>query len=134
MPHLILEYSANLDDVLDIQALVHAVHEAALGTGVFPKGGCRTRGSRCEAYEIADGHADNGFIHLTARIGAGRPVEVRQEAGNAIFAALTASLEEVFAARPIGISFEIVEINPDTSWKKNNLHEAVKARHEESAA
>ncbi len=134
MPHLILEYSANLDDVLDMQALVHTVHEAALNTGVFPKGGCRTRAARREAYEIADGHPDNGFVHLTARIGAGRPVELRQEAGNAIFAALTAALEDVFAAQPIGISFEIAEINPDTSWKKNNLHEAVKARHEESAA
>ena len=134
MPHLILEYSANLDGVLDIQRLVNAVHEAALATGVFPKGGCRTRAARREAYEIADGHPDNGFVHLTARIGAGRPLEVRQEAGNAIFAALTAALEDVFAARPIGISFEIAEINPDTSWKKNNLHEALKARQEESAA
>ena len=35
MPHLTVEYSANLDDQIDIQKLVEAVHQAALRTGVF---------------------------------------------------------------------------------------------------
>lgn len=134
MPHLIVEYSANLDAHLDIQALVHAIHEAALETGIFPKAGTRTRAARREAYEIADGHADNAFVHLTVRVGAGRSVQVRQEAGNIIFARLTASLAAHAAAHPIAISFEMVEINPDTSWKQNNIAEALDARQAESAA
>jgi 5-carboxymethyl-2-hydroxymuconate isomerase len=32
MPHLNIEYSANLDDVLDIQALVDRIHDTALDT------------------------------------------------------------------------------------------------------
>ena len=32
MPHLNIEYSANLDQALDIQALVDRIHEAALET------------------------------------------------------------------------------------------------------
>ena len=134
MPHLIVEYSANLDDMLDIQSLVHAVHEAALDTGIFPKAGTRTRAARRAAYEIADGHADNSFVHLTVRVGAGRPVAVRQEAGNLIFARLTDALAAHSATHPIAISFEMVEINPDTSWKQNNLPQALEARQKESAA
>ena len=42
MPHLIVEYSANLEPALDIRGLVEALHEAALETGVFPIGGIRT--------------------------------------------------------------------------------------------
>ena len=71
MPHLIVEYSANLEPALDIATLVEALHEAALETGVFPIGGMRTRAARRDLYRIADGHADNAFIHVQARIGAG---------------------------------------------------------------
>ena len=46
MPHLILEYSANLEADIDIRKLITVVHEAALKTGVFPRGGCRTRAAR----------------------------------------------------------------------------------------
>lgn len=85
MPHLIVEYSANLEQALDIAKLVAALHEAALETGVFPIGGIRTRAARRDVYRIADGHAGNGFIHVQARIGAGRPPEVRQQAAEHIF-------------------------------------------------
>jgi 5-carboxymethyl-2-hydroxymuconate isomerase len=35
MPHITIEYSANLDGRLDIDALIAAVHQAAIGTGIF---------------------------------------------------------------------------------------------------
>ena len=76
MPHFIVEYSANLESAADIKGLVAAVHKAAIQTGVFPLKGTRTRAARREVYEIADGHADNAFVHVTARIGRGRSVEV----------------------------------------------------------
>ena len=33
MPHLTVEYSANLDNQIDILKLIEAVHQAALGSG-----------------------------------------------------------------------------------------------------
>jgi 5-carboxymethyl-2-hydroxymuconate isomerase len=128
MPHLTLEYSANLEPELDVPAMVRAVHEAALGTGVFPIGGVRTRAVRREHYRIADGHPDNRFVHLDVKIAAGRPLERRKSAGDAIFKALIGALAPLFERYPLGISMEIMEINPDTSWKQNNLHEIVTAR------
>ena len=71
MPHLIVEYSANLERDVDIPRLVGAIHAAALETGVFPVGGIRTRAARREIHQVADGHPDNGFIHVQARIGRG---------------------------------------------------------------
>lgn len=134
MPHLIVEYSANLEKVIDIQALVHAVQNAAHETGIFPKAGTRTRAERRDVYEIADGHPDNGFVHLIVRVGTGRTVEVRKQAGDLIFARLTAALDEVYQARPLAISFEMVEIDPDTTWKQNNIQAALEAREQGSAA
>jgi 5-carboxymethyl-2-hydroxymuconate isomerase len=134
MPHLIVEYSANLEPGLDMAGLVKALHEAALETGVFPIGGIRTRAAGRDTYRIADGHADNAFIHVQARIGAGRTAQVRQQAAEQIFAALKAQTAEVFASRPLGLTLEIVEIDPVGSLKHNNLHEIVAARRKGAAA
>jgi 5-carboxymethyl-2-hydroxymuconate isomerase len=134
MPHLIVEYSANLERDIDISHLVAALHAAALETGVFPIGGIRTRAARREVYAIADSHADNSFIHVQARIGTGRSPEVRQKAAEHIFAALKTATAGVFAERPLGLTFEIVEIDPVGSLKHNNLHEIVEARRKGSAA
>ena len=37
MPHFILEYSANLNDDLDLDGLFGALHETAMDTGVFAR-------------------------------------------------------------------------------------------------
>lgn len=128
MPHLIIEYSANLEADLAPRALAHAIHAAALETGVFPIGGLRTRLARRVVYIIGDGHADNRFIHIQARIGAGRTAEVRQQAAGHIFAALKTMTADIFARAPLGLTFEIVEIDPVGSLKHNNLHEIIAGR------
>lgn len=128
MPHLVIEYSANLEPELDVAELVRVTHEAALATGVFPIGGVRTRAQRREYYRVADGHPDNCYVHLDIKIATGRPLDVRKKAGESIFGAVTQLLAPVFAERPLGISMEIGEINPDTSWRQNNLHEIVMKR------
>src|SRR5262245_22615568 len=125
MPHRIVEYSANLEQALDIARLVAALHEAALETGVFPIGSIRTRAARRDIYRIADGHADNGFVHVQARIGTGRTAEVRQQAAEHIFARLKAETAELFASRRLGLTLELVEIDPVGSLKHNNLHDIV---------
>jgi 5-carboxymethyl-2-hydroxymuconate isomerase len=128
MPHLIIEYSANLEADLDLPLLATTIHEAALATGVFPIGGCRTRVARRDVYVIGDGHPDNCFIHVQARIGTGRTPEVRQKAAELIFDRLKTMTAAIFKARPIGLTFEIVEIDPVGSLKHNNLHDIIAAR------
>jgi 5-carboxymethyl-2-hydroxymuconate isomerase len=128
VPHLIVEYSANLEGDLDMRLVIDALHAAALDSGVFPIGGVRVRAARRDLYKIADGHPDNGFIHVQARIGAGRAPEVRQKAAELIFERLKSVTADVFARQPLGLSLEIVEIDPVGSLKHNNLHEAVAKR------
>ena len=132
MPHIIVEYSANLETDLDIRALAEAIHAAALATGVFPVGGCRTRVARRDVYVVGDGHTDNRFVHIQARIGVGRPPEVRQKAAEQIFEAVKQATAIVFAARPLGLTLEIVEIDPVGSLKHNNLHDIIAARQKEA--
>ena len=134
MPHLIVEYSGNLEKQLDMPAILRVVHDAALATGVFPFGGIRTRGERRDLYLIADAHPDNGFIHVQARIGTGRSAETRQQAGEQIFAALQRATAAHFAKHPIGLTLEICEIDPVGAGKLNNVHDYVAARTKQQAS
>ena len=128
MPHQIIEYSANLESQIDIQELVDFVHEVATGIEVFPLGGLRTRSARRDYYRIADGHTDNAFLHLTWKLGSGRPEEVRKAAGDLMFDKLCGFLGPVSAGSPLAISFEIQEIHPRLTYKKNNLREHMAGR------
>jgi 5-carboxymethyl-2-hydroxymuconate isomerase len=126
MPHLNIEYSANLADALDIQALVDRIHEAALETGIFPLGGVRTRAEPRAHYSIANAKPNAGYIHMMVRIGSGREAETRRAAGEKIFNALCDFTDELYRSRPLALSFELHEIPPDMAWRKNNLHELLK--------
>ena len=128
MPHLIVEYSANIEDQIALDALLDKLHTCALDTGVFPLGGLRVRAHRTDAYRIADKAPENGFVHATALIGHGRPLDVQQRAAAKLFAVLTAHLDELFAKSPLAISLNVQEFHPVLNFKKNNLHEYVKRR------
>lgn len=132
MPHQIVEYSANLDAVLDIDELVGALHKAAAGIDALPVAGLRTRAVRRDVYRIADGHPDNAFIAVYLRVLEGRPVEVRQSAGKSIFAVLKDFVAEIYDSRPVALSFEVQEIRQDTRWNQNNLRDYLAQRGQET--
>jgi 5-carboxymethyl-2-hydroxymuconate isomerase len=127
MPHFTIEYSANLDDRLDIGKIVELVRRAAVETGIFPLGGIRVRAIRCEHYAIADGNANSGFLAMLLRLGEGRDLAARKKAGEHIFRSLSDHLDPVFAASPFALSFDMQINDKETSWKRNNIHERLKA-------
>src|ERR1700727_2350802 len=127
MPHFTLEYSANLDGRVDIAKVVEVVRKAAVETGIFPLGGIRVRAIRCEHYAIADGNADLGFLAMVLRLGEGRDLATRKKAGEQIFKTLSAYLDPVFAKSKFALSFDMQINDKQMSWKRNNIHEALKA-------
>lgn len=128
MPHLIIEYSANLEPQLQLPQLIEALHNTAAVIEAFPLAGLRTRAERRDHFLIADGNAHNAFVHLTLRIAHGRSVEVRKAAGDLLFAALCRELQPLLERRPIAISFEISEIDPVLNYKGGNIREYMTKR------
>jgi 5-carboxymethyl-2-hydroxymuconate isomerase len=127
MPHQIIEYSANLDAHLDIEALVETMHKTAVGIDALPIGGIRTRAARRELYRIADGHPDNTFINVTLRI-APRPADVKKDTGERLFVALKEFVQPVFDEQPISLSLEIQEIDAEFRWKHGNIRDYLAQR------
>ncbi|MBA4034813.1 MAG: 5-carboxymethyl-2-hydroxymuconate isomerase [Bradyrhizobium sp.] len=126
MPHFTIEYSANLDGRVDMGLVVELVRKAAVESGIFPLGGIRVRAIRCEHYAIADGNKSFGFLDMVLRLGEGRDLATRKKAGEHIFQALSAHLDPVFANSNFALSFDMQINDKETSWKRNNIHDALK--------
>ena len=128
MPHQIIEYSANLESMMDVDGLIDGMHKAAAATDGLPLGGLRTRVAVRDRYEIADQSPDNAFVHVILKLGHGRTEEVRQGFGDRLFPILCELLAPVSKTSPIAVSFEIQEIHPRLTWKQSNLREHMAKR------
>jgi 5-carboxymethyl-2-hydroxymuconate isomerase len=126
MPHFTIEYSGNLDGRLDMGAVVELVRKAAVETGIFPLGGIRVRAIKCEHYAIADGRQNYAFLDMVLRLGEGRDLAARKKAGEHVFKALSVYLDTVFANHKFALSFDKQINDKETSWKRNNIHDALK--------
>ncbi len=133
MPHLTIEYSANLRDSGEWASLcrklagVLASREQA-GRPVFPLGGIRVRALAAPDWCIGDGSlADAAFVHLRLMIGAGRAEPVKRETGDALFAVVREHFAQAFESRGLALSLEIGEFSEAGTWKHNNLHDRYRA-------
>jgi 5-carboxymethyl-2-hydroxymuconate isomerase len=127
MPHLTLEYSANLRDGADMDALCRRLGaclcaQQADGKAVYPTGGVRVRALAAEDYYIADGAPDAAFVHATLKIGAGRSDAVRKMTGDTLFEVMKSHFAALLEQHGLALSLEINEFSEGGSWKHNNLH------------
>lgn len=126
MPHFHIEYTANLEDVLDMGALCEAIRVEAALIDTFPMPGIRVRATRVDHYAMADGNAKHGFIDLTVRIRKGRADDVKHDAITRIFAKLKDFVSPALSTRSIALSAELREINSDLSPKFGTVRDHLK--------
>ena len=111
MPHIAIDYTANLtDDLLPLE-LPRKVHEAAQGLGVFPLNGLRTFARAIEEYQVGANTANEAFINIHIRIAPGRPEELRQRIVDTLFATAEQTLAALIEKRPVGLQLEITELD-----------------------
>ncbi|ACD20164.1 5-carboxymethyl-2-hydroxymuconate Delta-isomerase [Paraburkholderia phytofirmans] len=132
MPHLTLEYSANLAGAESIGQLCQALAQCLEAQRedeqrIYPLGGIRVRALRCEQYCIADGRADAAFLHANLKIGAGRSEAAKKATGEALFALIKQHFAAEFERHGLALSLEINEFSEAGTWKHNNLHARLKA-------
>ena len=128
MPHLTVEYSANIEDRAEITEFCAIMRDAMIETGIFPLGGIRVRAFPCQTYVIADGAQDYGYLHMICRVGHGRDESVRAAAAETLYAAAEDWLKPRMVDRPFALSLDLDELHPVTSLKRfNTVHAALKA-------
>ena len=128
MPHFQIEYSANIEDLVDISALCDAIRAAAAKVQTFPLAGIRVRAVRVEHFAIADGNPKHGFIDLSIRLREGRRDDVKLDAITVIFAALKEFTAEAMETRSIALSAEMRDIDNVFSAKFGNIRDYIEDR------
>jgi 5-carboxymethyl-2-hydroxymuconate isomerase len=126
MAHAIIEWSANLEGVLDLSGLMNLIAEdmRIRSDGVFPVGGIRVRAHRVDDYVIADGTcADDAFLNVDIKMGIGRSAEFRKAYFDALSKRIIDFLAELFEQRPFAFSLYVSEVD---GWKHNSIHKRLK--------
>ena len=126
MPHVIVEYSANIEDRVDMPGFCDMLRRAAIETGVLPLPGVRVRAFRADHVSIADGDPKHGFIDISVRLRGGRDLATRQRATQHIFEAAHRFLAPVMARHPVALSFEMRDIDPELSPKTGTIRDHLK--------
>ena len=122
MPHVIVEYSANVQSHTDIPGLIRTVHQAALSSGLFATAAVRTRAARRDIFAVADEHPQNAFVGITIRMAGGRTEAERQRLADLVFDAACAYLDRQGAHQRLALSFELQEIVEIGARRRNALH------------
>lgn len=134
MPHITIEYSANVADHHDIQALVDRVHAEALQHGLPPVDGLRTRAVSREHYRIADGDPVNAFIAISVRIGPGREAVTKASFIETVLDAAESHLQAGHTELAIAWSIEVTELDPEFRINRNYVRNRMAPPHEGAAS
>jgi 5-carboxymethyl-2-hydroxymuconate isomerase len=117
MPHLVLEYSANVPDEPDFDLALRRLHEAMATAGPFDLANVKSRAVRHERFRVADGAADRAFVHLTAAVLGGRDAEVLRATAAALLAVLRETFPRASTERRCDLTVEIREMRRDLYLK-----------------
>ena len=115
MPHLVLEYTANLGQRDNPRKLMLTLHQVLHKTGGIRLDNCKSRIRSLDAYAIGDGDPDYAFAHLDVRFMAGRSAPVKQQIGQELLAVLQDEFRETLLQ--IQITVEIRDIDTGTYFK-----------------
>jgi 5-carboxymethyl-2-hydroxymuconate isomerase len=121
MPHLMIDYSANVEPDVDMGALCDTLRDVAASIDAFPLAGVKVRAVRVDYYAIADGNPEHGFIDISVRIREGRDIETKQNAAQKIFDAANEFVADVMQRRSLALSLELRDIDAALSPKSGSI-------------
>ena len=81
MPHLTLEYSANVKCPSNLVDLFARLHKVLVETGGINLENCKSRAYKAENFFVATGREPDGFVHLDIRFLEGRSPQVKRNIG-----------------------------------------------------
>ncbi len=90
MPHLVIQYTPNLEGQTDFPRLCRTLADLLVGFTdenggkPFPIGGVRVLAYPATHFSVADSHQDYAFVYLNQRLARGRSASVLKRAGESL--------------------------------------------------
>jgi 5-carboxymethyl-2-hydroxymuconate isomerase len=128
MPHVVIQYTANLEPLADMSALCKEIASALVaqkdeGTPVFPPGGTRVLAYPAQHYAVADSKDDYAFCYINVRIAHGRSEAMKKKAGDALLALAQKHFAAALDKGHVGVTIQIDEAPGQVyDAKHGNLH------------
>ena len=128
MPHLVIQYSPELDAETDMPALCRSLADTLVafrddaGGQPFPSGGTRVLAYPAAHSSVADSKQDCAFAYFNLRIARGRSEAVKKAAGAALAAVIRSHFAPLLARRNLGLTLQIDEGGEVFDAKLGNLH------------
>lgn len=120
MPHITLEYSANLSCPPSGQ-LLERLHNLLPRIGPFELLAIKSRMIEHSVFLIADGGSDAAFIHLELAILSGRDAETKREVSNQLLEFLSSEFASCLKTQQISLTVEVREMNLDCYSKVSTI-------------
>lgn len=111
MPHVVLEYTANVPGSFDPRRVLLDVHEVLMSTGLFTLADIKGRAVRHEVFAVGDGEAARSFVALTVSILEGRSDEAKARIGEGTLAVLRRSFSEAVAEGRCSLSVQVADLH-----------------------
>jgi 5-carboxymethyl-2-hydroxymuconate isomerase len=128
MPHVVVQYTANLEPLVDMSALCKEMATTLVaqkdeGKPVFPPGGTRVLAYPAQHYAVADTRDDYAFCYINVRIAQGRTGAMKKKAGDALLALAQKHFAAAFGKGHVGVTIQIDEAPGQVyDAKHSNLH------------
>lgn len=110
MPHIIVEYSKNLEDQMQVGEMLIDMHEALTAQGI-DKARIKTRGIAVDHAVVGDKGADGAIAHATLLLLEGRDLETKKQYGDAIHKVMVGA-----APQNCAVTLEIRDMVKDTYY------------------
>lgn len=111
MPHIILEYSKNLGEVIEVADLANAMHNALAGEGI-DKDRIKTRAISCNYVVVGDVGSHGHMLHARLLLLEGRDDATKRKYGEAIFAAMQKGVKG--RVKHCSVTLEICDMKKET--------------------
>ena len=126
MPHVIVEYSANLEEAIDVGGLCERVRQAAASIDEIAMPGIRVRAYRADHHAVADGAERHGFVDISVRLRGGRSDAVKDKIAKQLFAAAREFIGPYMGGNSLALSLEVRDIDPELSPKTGTIRDHLK--------
>jgi 5-carboxymethyl-2-hydroxymuconate isomerase len=117
MPQLTLEYTNNVSDPVDFDALFSRLHDILSEVAGIRIDNCKSRAVQLSDYRVGTGDAAGAFVHVDVAILAGRPLEIRQEIGRRMLESLREAYAGGLADLALQITVEVRDMEKDLYFK-----------------
>jgi len=117
MPHITIEYTANLTPARKWRELMGLIHDVLTDVGGIDRGNCKSRAVALKDVLVGDGSAAAAFVHVDVRFLEGRPPELKREIGSHILRLLREHVPAPPGIQDLQLTVEVRDIERQMYFK-----------------